>query len=352
MSQHSNTTVRVGWRSPANIALVKYWGKHGRQLPANPSISFTLSRAFTETLVEFSPKDHRDAPILKSFTFAGAAHEAFARKMERLLESITDMVPFLEKYQLSISSDNSFPHSAGIASSASAMSALALCLVEGEYLLEGEAFDPERERNRISEIARLCSGSASRSVFPHLAVWGTHSDIEGSTDRYAIAFPYEVHPVFDRWKDDILLVSEEVKAVSSSAGHELMNHHLYAPVRYDQARANIRDLSRALQEGDVERFGQIVEEEAMTLHGLMMNSRPSYMLLLPETVRIIHELRRWRAETGYPVYFTLDAGPNVHLLYPQTHREQVDNWMQEHLQVYLDKGRILRDEVGEGPFRV
>ncbi len=352
MTETPHRSIKTGWRSPSNIALVKYWGKQGRQIPCNPSISFTLSKAFTETEVLFTPRAQKEARMLRTFEFGGKPNAAFAGRIEAFLQDIFDEMPFLQEYLLDIRSKNSFPHSAGIASSASAMSALALCLVEGEKIAKGEAFIPEHEIQRVSEIARLGSGSASRSVIPELAVWGAHPEIPGSSDRYAIAFPYEVNEVFRHWKDDIILVSSAEKAVSSSAGHALMKKHIYAESRYLQARENTLLLSRALREGQVEVFGSIVEEEALSLHGLMMNSRPSFMLMLPETVRIIHALRSWRDKHKLPVFFTLDAGPNVHLLYPPSVSDDVNRWLRKALRSYLDRRRILRDETGGGPQRL
>lgn len=352
MEVDNEALLEMTWRSPSNIALVKYWGKHGRQLPSNPSISFTLSRAFTETTVLFTPRRDSATPIVKSFLFEGKTNQAFARRIETFLQQITDKLPFLQQLQLDISSVNSFPHSAGIASSASAMSALALCLVEGRQRLNGDSFDLEDTINEVSELARLGSGSASRSVVAPIGIWGAHPDIPGSSDRYAISFPFELHSSFDNWKDSILLVSDEVKAVSSSAGHQLMKNHPFARTRFKQARANIRRITVAMQQGDIGAFGTIVEEEALTLHGLMMNSRPSFMLLLPETVRIIQSLRRWRRQADVPVYFTLDAGPNVHLLYPSTHADRVLQWMEKELPEYLQSDKIVRDEVGMGPVKV
>ena len=116
----------VHWRSPSNIALIKYWGKHGRQLPRNPSISFTLNNAFTDTTLQYVAKQGNDQLINLSFNFSGAPNEAFRLKMVKFLESIVDIFPFLRQLDLKIDSYNSFPHSAGIASSASSMSALAL----------------------------------------------------------------------------------------------------------------------------------------------------------------------------------------------------------------------------------
>lgn len=335
----------IEYKSPSNLALVKYWGKYGRQMPCNTSISFTLSEAYTEMRLAYSEKQTKSDEIALSFEFEGKENEAFRAKLLRFLGSVSDELPFVKAYQLSISSSNSFPHSAGIASSASSMSALALCLCEMERQL-GASPTGIDFRQRASRFARLFSGSACRSVFPHLALWGKHPKVEGSSDDYAIGMSDAVHPMFHQFRDSILLVSREEKSVSSTAGHELMNQHPFAQVRYAQAQQNIERLLAAMRGGDLEVFGEIVEEEALTLHGLMMNSRPSYILMQPNTLALIQQLRQWRRETQLPVYFSLDAGPNLHLLYPAELHDKVAQQIREQWSGLCDGGAWIEDRVG------
>lgn len=121
-------------KSPSNIALIKYWGKHGVQLPNNPSLSFTLSTAFTETTLEYNTKKESESKstISLEFWFENEKNEKFEQKIRKFLESLLPTQPFLGFVHLKIYSQNSFPHSAGIASSASSMAALALCLCDLE----------------------------------------------------------------------------------------------------------------------------------------------------------------------------------------------------------------------------
>lgn len=120
---------KVTWRSPSNIALVKYWGKKsGVQIPANPSISFTLEQCHSETSVALVEKEGKSKEIELRFYFDGKANMAFQLKMLKFFQSIQKDFPFLQQHGLLIHSTNSFPHSSGIASSASAMSALAMAL--------------------------------------------------------------------------------------------------------------------------------------------------------------------------------------------------------------------------------
>ncbi len=105
----------------------------------------------------------------------------------------------------------------------------------------------------------------------------------------------------------------------------------------------------ALRSGDLATFGKIVEDEAMTLHALMMCSNPSYTLLRPNTLSIIEKVRDYRTTTGHPVYFTLDAGPNVHLLYPGDIIHEVRAFIEDELKEYCEDGYVQQDWVGEGP---
>ncbi len=340
---------KVGWKSPSNLAIVKYWGKHGRQLPKNPSISFTLENSFSETTIEYGPKESQSEQIELDFFFEDQPHEQFQARIEKFFESITNIFPFLKQVKLEIRSHNSFPHSAGIASSASAMSALALCLCSMEQELFGQLKDEKEFLKKASYIARLGSGSASRSIFPEAAFWGKYGAVEQSSDLYAIPFEQELHKVFKTFKDDILIVSRKEKKVSSSAGHSLMDQNPFADVRYQQANRHIYNLISVLKTGDLDEFGQITENEALTLHALMMASNPSYILLQPGTLQVIEKVRAFRATEKLPLYFSLDAGPNPHLLYPESIEEKVNDFVENELTPHCELSYHIKDQVGKGP---
>ncbi len=342
----------VTWRSPSNLALIKYWGKHGVQLPRNPSISFTLNNAFTETTLRYSAKQNMGKEIDLTFLFEGEPNEAFGSKVEKFLISLVEIFPFLKQLSITIDSRNSFPHSAGIASSASSMSALALCLCTLEEtfcatLNEDAAFD-----QKASYIARLGSGSACRSIFPTMGVWGETLEVSGSSDLFAVPYIEKVDPVFKTFNDAILIASRDEKSVSSRAGHELMNQNIYADARYSQAKQQLHYLLEALKVGDLETFGRITENEALTLHALMMASNPSYILLKPNTLTMIEKVRAYRQDTKQPVYFSLDAGPNLHLLYPDSIKEDINNFITNELMQYCQNGEWIADMVGEGPIQL
>lgn len=342
-----NIQGETAWRAPSNIALIKYWGKYGNQLPRNASISFTLSNAYTDTSVKYKAKETADNSIDLKFLFEGKENPKFAEKIQKFLENIIPHFPFLPHFSLEINSSNSFPHSTGIASSASSMAALALCLTSIENELDGGMY-PALFYEKASMIARLGSGSACRSVYPHLAVWGKQPNIQFSSNEHAIPFGDQVHPIFKTFKDAILIVSSDEKSVSSRAGHALMEGNPYAESRYKQAETNLTNLVSAMKDGNLEKFGEIVENEALTLHALMMCSNPSFILIKPNTLKIIDLIKTYRTEKGVPLYYTLDAGPNLHLLYPSENAKEVETFIQLELLKYCENEKVIYDEVGKG----
>ena len=170
-----------------------------------------------------------------------------------------------------------------------------------------------------------------------------------SSDEFGVGAEGMLHEVFKDFHDDILIVSKEEKAVSSRAGHALMEGNPFATSRYEHANKNMLQLAEALEQGDVHRFGKIAEEEALTLHALMMCSNPSFMLMRPNSLAILEKVRAYRSDTGHPVYFTLDAGPNVHLLYPGEIIHEVRAFIEAELKPLCEEGYYLQDWVGEGP---
>lgn len=343
---------KTTWRSPSNIALVKYWGKYGLQLPRNASVSFTLDKAFTTTSISYYTKETISPDISLSFIFEGQANIKFEDKIRKFLSSIRAYFPFLDELHLDIISENSFPHSTGIASSASSMSALALCLCQIERDESGKLSDEDEFYRKASYIARLGSGSACRSVYPYIAMWGENSSNKDASNEYAIPVVEGIHPVFKTFKDSILIVSDVEKSVSSRAGHALMEGNPYAKSRYTQANEHAEQLIQAMKDGDIECWGKIVEKEALTLHALMMASEPPYILMLPNTLIAIEKIQRFRAEQKVPLYFTLDAGPNIHMLYPEAVKDKVMYFIEKELVSLCVSGRVIHDQTGTGPVKI
>ena len=200
-----------------------------------------------------------------------------------------------------------------------------------------------------SDLARLGSGSASRSVYGGYTIWGKVEGFSNYSDKYASTLKSTIHPVFRTFYDAILIVSGENKKVGSSAGHSLMEKHPYAKSRYQQAMNHTIEMIHILETGDLDRFIEIVENEALTLHGLMMSSDPGYILIKSETIEIIERIRNFRQTQKIPVTFTLDAGPNVHILYPESYRKEVIKFIEDKLVVFCDAGQWIDDSIGRGP---
>ena len=341
---------KIAWRSPSNIALVKYWGKKPVQIPQNPSISFTLSKSYSETEVSFSPADSGTLEI--EFYFDGKRNLAFETKTVKFFNSLSGIFPFVNQLKFVIRSKNTFPHSAGIASSASGMSVLAMVLCD----MERQFFDTLQKeddfRRKASYIARLGSGSASRSVYGGLVIWGEAESVSGTSNYYGLPVNEGIHEIFTDYQDTILLVDAGEKKVSSRVGHGLMNDNPFATERFGQARRHLTELLHAMRTGNTEMFIRITESEALTLHAMMMTSQPYFLLIKPNTLQIIEQVFAFREKTGLPASFTLDAGPNVHLLYPKAVKKEVKRFVDNDLLPFLSPKGYIEDEVGKGPEKI
>jgi diphosphomevalonate decarboxylase len=337
-------TLKTAWLSPSNIALIKYWGKLPVQIPANPSISFTLNQSKTVMLVEAHP--HNKKEISLDFYFEGEINEKFKNKIVKFLDTQTTRFPWLLTHHLTIRSENTFPHSSGIASSASSMSALNLCLLSLDEQVKGQKTHLDNFYREASELSRLASGSAGRSVYPFLVSWGKIGELVETSDLYATPLEKkDIHTIFHDYCDSIIIVDGGEKSVSSRAGHALMDTHPFKAERFKRARTNMTKLLQAMKVGDLETFIEVVEEEALMLHALMMTSQPSYILLKPESLLLIEKIREFRNVQKIPVCFTIDAGPNIHLLFPVKHKLAVRAW----LTTEFSQFKIIHDEVGMGP---
>lgn len=338
----------VTWKTPSNIALVKYWGKKEPQIPENASISFTLDACFTITTLEYSlKKDRRKSDLTFEIYFEDKKKEDFKPKIQKFFERIEKYVPFLKEFNFVINSRNSFPHSSGIASSASGMSALALCIMSIEKELNPSISD-EYFNKKASFLARLGSGSACRSIEGELIVWGEHNKIKGSSNLFGVKFPYKLHENFKNYHDTILLVDEGEKQVSSTVGHNLMNSHPFAKQRFIQAKENVSKISKVLKKGDIKSFMEIVESEALTLHAMMMTSNPYFILMKPNTLKIINKIWEFRKLTKANVCFTLDAGANVHVLFPEDEKEIVNKFIVSELIQFCQENHYICDRIGVG----
>ena len=285
----------------SNIAFVKYWGNldDALRLPMNGSISMTLDAAVTTTAVEFSADFATDSLILNEQPAAEAAVQRASRQLDHLRQLAGVAT------RAHIVSSNSFPTGAGIASSASGMAALTVAAA-GALGLDL----PEAE---LSKIARLGSGSASRSIAGGFVEWyaGARHD-----DSYAVQIAPPEH-----WDlvDVVAIVSAEEKEVGSTAGHPLAHTSPFYQARLGELQRTLPLMRKAIFERDLALFGELLEAEAISLHVASMTSRPSILYWTAGTMTLLHALRGWRQRGAAVGYFTIDAGPNVHILTERAH---------------------------------
>ncbi|MCE7990043.1 MAG: diphosphomevalonate decarboxylase [Caldilinea sp. CFX5] len=290
--------MKATMRAGSNIAFIKYWGVDDAaiNLPQNNSISLTLADAHTTTTLEWLPARAlaRDEVMLDGVRLD-------VRKAARLVRHL-DRIRTLAAvdYRARVVSQNNFPMASGIASSASGFAALTTAACH--------ALELNLDATRLSAIARRGSGSASRSLFGGFVEWERGHDDASSVAR-------QLHPA-DHWAlyDVVAVVSGAEKAVSSEQGHQLagsspLNRGRVAGL--DHALAEVR---AALAERDLHRLGPVIEQDALAMHAVMMTSSPSLLYWQPGTLEIIHTIRHWREQEGLAAYFTIDAGPNIHVI--------------------------------------
>lgn len=327
---------------PSNIALIKYWGKYENQIPANPSISYTLNHCKTITSMEF----FADEPFSVQTFLAGNEEKKFAEKIEKYFKNIEPYLPWILKGKYLIKTENTFPHSSGIASSASGFGAIAKCLINLDEIFSIP--NPESQISNLKKasfLARLGSGSACRSLYEGLVVWGKTEVVEGSSDLFAVPYSNEkIHPIFRNFNDWVLLIHEGQKSVSSTVGHGLMNTNPYAERRFQEAHENFEKLSKILETADMEGFIKLVEHEALTLHAMMMMSDPAFILMQTGTLEVINKIWEFRKITGLALFFTLDAGANVHLLFPNDlDNDRIITFINQELLQHTQNGGVVKD---------
>ena len=334
------TNQKVSATCPSNIALIKYWGKYEPQIPANPSISYTLNHCKTNTEMEFLVDEKFSVQTFLS----GNEEPKFAQKIEKYFQKIEEYLPWILKGKYIIKTENTFPHSSGIASSASGFGAIAKCLMNLDEQFSGKT-NEDFKLKKASFLARLGSGSACRSLYEGLVVWGKTEEVAESSDLFAVQYPNEeIHPIFKSFNDWVLLIHEGEKSVSSTVGHGLMNTNPYAQRRFQEAHENFKTIKSILKNGDLQEFIKLVEHEALTLHAMMMMSEPAFILMKTGTLQVINKIWEFRKETNLPLFFTLDAGANVHLLFPEnSDSEKIQEFIVKELLQFTQNNGVVKD---------
>lgn len=299
--------------APVNVALIKYWGKDNNnlRLPANSSLSVNLTNLGTTTMVEWSKDFINDLAD------------------ERMIQHL-DRIRKLAKFNLKakVITKNNFPSSAGLSSSASGFAALTLAATAAAGLKLSE--------NDLSRLARLGSGSACRSIPDGWAEWSKGNN---ETSYAKTIFPA------DYWDLRILVIilSEGKKAISSTSGQEGVKTSEFYRVRLNGIDSKIKKIKAAIKEKNFRVLGEIMEEDCLSMYGVMMTQKPSLMYWLPETIRVMQAVRQWREE-GLESYFTINTGQNV-LVFCEPKNE---NEIVKRLEKINGVIEVRRDKIGKG----
>ncbi len=287
-----------------NIAFIKYWGNadDALNLPANPSLSMNLAALTTVTTVEFRPGLPSDMVTIDGQPAEGHALERVVQHLDR----VRALAEIDEKAR--VVSQNDFPAGTGLASSASAFAALSLAATRAAGLLLNEA--------EVSRLARLGSGSACRSVPAGFVQW--------DGDRDATSFARQVAPP-DHWdlRDLVTIVSHQHKQVGSHHGHEIVSTSPFYAARLAAVPGLLATVMSGIQQRDLANVGPAIEADALAMHGVMMTSDPSLLYWEEATVAVLQGVRAWR-HSGLGVFFTIDAGPNVHCFCERSDAAQVE----------------------------
>jgi diphosphomevalonate decarboxylase len=286
------TTIRAG----SNIAFIKYWGVDDAtiNLPQTSSISMTLADAHTTTTVEWQSNVGSDEIVVDGRTLAGEAGARVVRHLDRIRAIVGT------KQRARVASCNNFPMASGIASSASGFAALTVAACK--------ALPLDLDDAQLSALARLGSGSASRSLFGGFVQWDRGIDHQSSVAR--MLFPPEHWELYDL----VVIVSRAEKKVSSEGGHRLAATSPLNHARIAHVESLLPVVRQAIAERDLMKLGDAIEWDALAMHAVMQTGTPSLLYWQPGTLEVLHAVRRWREEEGILSYFTIDAGPNVHVI--------------------------------------
>ena len=315
-------------RAHSNIAFVKYWGNrdHQLKLPANSSLSMNLADLHTTTRVEWSNELLADELVINGFSAEDAALKRVRRHLDELRRHLN-----VDRFAR-VNSRNNFPMGTGIASSASAFAALTLAATS--------ALGIEVPGRKLSALARLGSGSASRSIPAGFVSWRSG---ESHDDSYAESFADSDHWELD---DVIAIVSREHKRIGSSAGHETADTSVLQRTRARTAAERFKVIKSAIMQRDFGQFAPVVEEDSNLMHAVMMTSNPPLFYWQPLSLTIMEAVRRWRTKEGLAVCYTLDAGPNVHCICLASDAEAVASRLRE-LSPQIE---MLQSGVGGGAY--
>jgi diphosphomevalonate decarboxylase len=308
-----------------NIAFIKYWGNRDDyyRIPLYNSISMNLDGLTTETTVRFDQSMIDDKVEINN---QPASLQA-SKRVSEILDLIREIAQL--KLAARVSSKNNFPMGSGIASSASAFAALSLAASRAAGL--------SLNLISLSRLARRGSGSACRSIPAGIVEW--HA---GDTDENSFA---EQLVAPEHWDlvDCMAVTSEEHKLIGSSTGHQLASSSPLQSIRVNDADRRIKQCRMAILNRDFESFSEVIEQDSNLMHSVMCTSRPGLVYWTEATQNVIHTVREMR-QKGSEVAYTIDAGPNVHVIT----RNQATDSIKKTLEGISGVLRIVLAPVGAG----
>ena len=289
-----------------NIAFIKYWGNKDNtlRLPVNGSISMNLADLETRTRVTFDSSFPDDIFDLNGKRQSGVSLSRVAAHLN-LIRGLRGISTHAH-----VMSENNFPSDTGIASSASAFAALTLAAVT--------ALGLEIPEPNLSRLARRGSGSACRSIPSGFVEWR-----QGNSDLDS--FAVSIAPP-DHWDliDCVAIVDEGCKKVSSTEGHASASTSPLQSARVADCARRLDICRNAILKRDFHALSSVMELDSNMMHAVMQTSTPPLFYWDPATVNIMKAVQAWR-QTGLPVAYTIDAGPNVHVICEQSAVESIRN---------------------------
>jgi diphosphomevalonate decarboxylase len=288
-------------------ALVKYHGLKDWHLriPYHDSISVNMEGLFTETEIEFSPRFRAD-------TFAVNGKLVEGRDLERVL-AVVNVVRELAETDLRFkgTSSNSLKNAKGLGFSSSAGAALALS--SGRALDLGEKLGPGKMDSKfLSRLARRFAGSACRSVVGEYARWYGGTDDETS-------FAVRIGSKSD--VDLSTIIVPVMSDVKTEEAHKEVENSPFFKARNESAQKRCDEMERAIHNGELERTCELSEADTLELHSTTMTGRKGLLVYEPESLQLIHLVKKMRDEQKIPVYYSMQTGPSVFVnTYPANSR--------------------------------
>lgn len=319
-------SMKATCKSPANIAFIKYWGKSNpkTRVPQNNSISMCLSDLFSVCTVEFDEKYDKDKV---QFLNEKVVKDREIKRIIKVLDRVREKACVSHKAK--VATKNNFPKATGIASSASGLSSVTMAAATAVGL--------ELDKKEMSKLARLASGTACRSIPDGFAEWK-----KGTSPKNSYA--EQIYPP-EYWEivDVVAIVTKKMKKISSTKGHHLADTSPFYKKRIEEIPEKIKKIKSAMKKKDFSEFGQIIEKEALNMHAICMTSQPPILYWEGATMTIMRKVQQWRSQ-GLPVYFTIDAGPTVHVICEKKNSEKI----QEKLKEIKGIDRISINRPGKG----